>query len=299
MRRAAVAGQFYPRDPSQLSATLAQLLGPDGGVYGNPSPVGRGPPAGRLVGLVVPHAGYRYSGTIAAAAYRLLRRVPWPETFVVVGPAHRGAPAPMVASRDDWETPLGLARCDTDLVDALCANGDVVVHEGPHRAEHSIEVQIPFLQALANEKGTELRFVAIALGLQDETTAAEFGDALARSTVDLGAGRAMVVASSDLAHVGPAYEQDAPNGVRIDAFARGLDDCVLRAMETGDAERVLEAVRLHDVPACGPGAIACALAAAGHLEGAATRILAHATSYDVEPADSCVGYVAAAIDAGL
>src|SRR5512137_1170978 len=159
MRSPAVAGQFYPKSPQELKRQLDEFLG--------------GAPSQELpiLGAVVPHAGYIYSGSVAADVYA---RLPKKETYVILGPNHHGLGAPISLSRDSWKTPLGLVEPDQEMAQALV--GTIIDQEElAHLHEHSIEVQLPFLQ---DRFGNSFKILALAMGLQDEETAIEVGDAL-------------------------------------------------------------------------------------------------------------------------
>jgi len=196
MRPPAVAGRFYPADP----VALAELV--DGLVAGVAVPDGE-PPAD---GYVVPHAGLRYSGPTAAQVYaRLARSADGIERIVLLGPAHyvplEGCAAPAAAH---WRTPLGQVPVDTRVVRALAAAGWVVLDDLPHAPEHSLEVQLPFLQRVLRP-GTPLVPVAVGQSSVDDV-AAVISAALAA-----GPGT-VVLASTDLSHYledGAARQQDA------------------------------------------------------------------------------------------
>src|SRR5437667_10678751 len=159
MRYPAVAGAFYARSrdapPRQFKACYPPPLGPGRVPQALAGPRG-------LVGLVVPQAGYVYSGPVAAHSYSALAADGWPASFVVLGPNHHGQGAPLALTDHDWQTPLGVAAIDKDLHDSLAKpplEEDIVAH----RDEHSIEVQLPFLQQLADA----LDFVPICLAFQE------------------------------------------------------------------------------------------------------------------------------------
>src|SRR5947209_13652046 len=165
MRYPAVAGAFYERSRDALLREIKECythpLGP-----GRPAEVRAGPR--RLVGLVVPHAGYVYSGPVAAHSYAALAADGWPQSFVIFGPNHRGEGAPLALTEHDWQTPLGTAMADKSLHDALSKpplEEDILAH----RDEHSIEVQLPFLQQLSDA----VRFVPICMAFQEYDLAAE------------------------------------------------------------------------------------------------------------------------------
>src|SRR3989454_1116971 len=169
MRYPAVAGAFYERSRDALLRQIKECythpLGP-----GRLAEVRAGPR--RLVGLVVPHAGYVYSGPVAAHSYAALAADGWPKSFVIFGPNHHGQGAPLALTEHDWQTPLGTAMVDKGLHDALAKpplEEDILAH----RDEHSIEVQLPFLQELSDA----VRFVPICMAFQEYDLAAEGGQA--------------------------------------------------------------------------------------------------------------------------
>src|SRR5512137_1391592 len=125
MRLPAVAGQFYPGSGAELGHQLDEMLHPEKELP--------------FLGAVVPHAGYIYSGQVAAEVYS---RLPKAETYVIIGPNHHGLGSPVALSRESWRTPLGVVEPDLELADALA--GSIIDHdEVAHLQEHSIEVQIP------------------------------------------------------------------------------------------------------------------------------------------------------------
>src|SRR5947199_6755615 len=146
MRYPAVAGAFYERSRDALLRQIKEC-------YTHPLGPGRVPQltAGprRLVGLVVPHAGYVYSGPVAAHSYSALAADGWPASFVVLGPNHHGQGAPLALTDHDWHTPLGAAATHKDLHDAL-AKPPLEEAIGAHLYEHTTEVQLPTLQHLAD-----------------------------------------------------------------------------------------------------------------------------------------------------
>ncbi|WP_100499308.1 AmmeMemoRadiSam system protein B [Geodermatophilus chilensis] len=181
MRPPAVAGRFYPADPEQLSDLVDRLLGE---VRGRPQPV---PPAA----LVVPHAGYRYAGAVAATAYAQLTTAS-PDAVprvVLLGPAHfwplDGMAVPAV---DGFATPLGTVRVDDDARTAAAALPGVVVDDRPHDGEHSLQTHLPFLQRIL---GPEVAVLPVLVGrTRPESVAA----------VLLALDGALAVVSTDLSH---------------------------------------------------------------------------------------------------
>jgi AmmeMemoRadiSam system protein B len=230
IRPPAVAGLFYAGDPRRLQAEISELLG------AVKSPAGILPKA-----LIAPHAGYLYSGPVAAQAFATLReRAQSVKRVVLIGPAHfvplRGIAAPTV---DAFETPLG--RVDVDR-DALSAIADAVVEaDAPHAPEHSLEVELPFLQTLLPS------FTVVPLVI---------GDAKAQDVAEVlrrlwGGPETLIVISSDLSH----YHD-------YDSAQRRLDAATAAAMERGDWESL------------GPNQACGFLAVAGLLVEASRRRLA-------------------------
>lgn len=294
MRPPAVAGAFYPSDPAELRSLVAgcftHRLGP--GAF----PAVRVPRLGTLKALVVPHAGLAYSGPVAAHAYAALAADGLPGAVILVGPSHAGLGGLAATSGEDWFTPLGPVRQHAALRQAIEAGGVVLRDDAAHAEEHSIEVQFPFLQALAGPgpAGRDLPVVPVAMGLQDETTAQEVGQAIAEAVratrVD-----ALVLASSDLMHAGPNYRLRPPRGLDVHPWAMQQDAHALKAIEALDPEGLLDAVRRHEVNMCGAGPVAAVLHAARALGASQAKVLAHHTSYEVSQHHSCVGYAAVAV----
>ena len=266
-RRAAVAGSWYPGDPRSLSTAVdGYLASAERDVRGD------------LVALIAPHAGLMYSGPVAAHAYRLLRDRRF-DVVVLVGPSHFvGFSGVAVHARGGFETPFGVAAVDEDCARALMRAAPVVREHPPaHAREHSLEMQLPFVQRLA----PSARIVPLVMGYQTEETARALGDALADV---LYARDALVVASSDLSHY-----QDAATASALD---RVVIDCVTRF----DADRLQTALRERPDHACGGGPMVSVMRAAKLLGARQPVVLNYADSGDVSGDKSAVvGYMAAAM----
>lgn len=271
VRKPAVAGAWYPGERPALAAAVDAWL-----AAAEPRTLG-----GRLVGLVSPHAGLRYSGAVAAEAYALLRGRR-SLTAVLVGPAHRVAfDGVAVYAQGAFETPLGMARVAEDVADALlAAHPAISADPWPHREEHALEMQLPFLQRVA----PDVRIVPVLLGSQ---TSAEV-DAAASAIAAAVAGRnAVIVASTDLSHYHPASR-----AAELDAR---VTDCVAR-FDPDELGARLEAYHGH---ACGGGALVTVMKAARALGATRGEVLRYADSGDVDGGDKqrVVGYLAAALTA--
>ncbi len=275
-RSPAVAGQFYPADPDQLKETIEECfkheLGPGDVPEVSSSPC-------EVPGAVVPHAGYQYSGPVAAHTYKTLAEAGTPETVVILGPNHTGmgtAVATMTSGR--WKTPLGAVEIDSEFARELVEECGVVDDDlEAHVQEHSIEVQLPFLEYLY---GDEFKFVPVCMAMHDLKTARELGEAIAKVAEDLDR-NVVVLASTDLTH----YE---PHDV-----AQEKDEKVIEKIVELDEQAMVEVVERHNVSMCGVGPTAATIVAVKELGAERGELLKYATSGDVTGDRSqVVGYAA-------
>lgn len=253
IRRPAVAGTFYEGSAERLMAQVDRCFATVE------------PPAQkeRFIGAVVPHAGLMYSGHVAAALYAA---VELPRRFVILCPNHTGNGHFAAINREGaWRTPLGDAAVDTPLADALMARTKLLALDtAAHAHEHSLEVQLPFLQRLL---GDDFTFVPICLGAHRYDYAEEIGRAIAG--VLKNEPRVAILASSDLNH----YE-DQETTLRKDQYAI---DAVLER----DPASVWAAVEAKGVSMCGFIPTATMLLAANELGATRARLVRHATSGDI------------------
>ncbi len=216
------------------------------------------------VAAVMPHAGYTYSGPVAAHGYYQLSLQPDPDTVVLIGPNHTGVGAAVaMEDRGFWETPLGTVEIDAGLAQAIQAEAPLVqVDYSAHAGEHSIEVQVPFLQIIF----PRFKIVPIVMLSQDLGTSREVGEGIARACK----GReALVISSSDLTH----YESQRS--------AERKDRLVLKAMETLDEDLLVNTVYRHGISMCGYGPVAASICAAKAMGASHGRILKYSTSGNV------------------
>ncbi|MDI9571288.1 MAG: AmmeMemoRadiSam system protein B [Pseudomonadota bacterium] len=281
VRPAAVAGKFYSNSPTTLRAAIAGFLE-------DATPV----TVSRPLALVLPHAGYIYSGQIAADGYNQARGHRY-DTVVILGTNHTtpGFHRIGLYPGDGFATPLGVARVDKRVVEELlAASPDCVRNASVHEREHSVEVQVPFIQTLF----PDAKIVPAIVGSPEADLCRRFGRALGDVLKDR---KALVVASSDLSHY-PAH-----------AEARSVDIPILEAIPTLDTERVRQAVReamgrgirnLHTA-ACGEGPILVAMSAAQAMGAKGGKAISYANSGDVAIGDlsRVVGYGAAALTADV
>jgi AmmeMemoRadiSam system protein B len=237
---------------------------------------------------MVPHAGWVFSGATAARVYSVLAETGGFETFLVFGAVHSwGTPKGAVYPEGTWATPLGEMEVDSELAEAVLREGaDRVEENAPaHRAEHSIEVQIPFLQHLF--PGARLCAINVPPGLD----APEVGRAAARACRELGR-NAAVLASSDLTHYGRRFGF-APKGAGEDAhtWMKEVNDrTFLQGVLSLDSRSVLSSAAA-DHSACGSGAVAAAVAAVESLGASKGVLLEHTTSHEIMPERSPSDFV--------
>lgn len=236
---------------------------------------------GELVGVIVPHAGHRYSGSVAGSAFGLMRGLK-PEIVAVVSPMHSLAPAPVVTcGHDAYQTPLGIIPVDQTAVRSLNAalekRSGMLLYPLRNDREHSLEIELPFLQRVLGD----FQLLPVMLLDQRESTAEALGLALAEA---LAGRKALLVGSSDLSHF---YS---------DSIARGLDSEMMRRLESFDPSAVIRAEDEEAAFACGRAAIAAVLWAAKAMGANRVTSVAYANSGDVTgDKSSVVGYGAAAI----
>jgi len=268
IREPAVAGLFYPRNAAQLEREVRQFIAP---AKDAAAPAPSLP--GRALGCIVPHAGYMYSGAVAGAVFA---RLELPRRFVILGPRHYPQGAPLaILSEGAWRTPLGDAPLDASLAAALARACPLLREDAvAHAAEHSIEVELPFLQQLT----PEFRFVPIVLGTDRFQAFEDLGRAVA-SVVAQQAEPVLLVASSDMNH----YENDE---ITRQKDARAIDRILAL-----DPRGLYDVVRRESISMCGYGPAVTMLVAAKQLGATRAEFVRYATSAEVSgDYDRVVGY---------
>ncbi|MEM1874179.1 MAG: AmmeMemoRadiSam system protein B [Candidatus Hadarchaeales archaeon] len=277
MRHPAVAGQFYAGSQKalikQIEDCYLHRLGP--GKLPSLKKEKR-----KIVGLVSPHAGYMYSGPIAAHGFFRLASEGTPESFVIIGPNHTGMGSGVsIVTSGEWETPLGRIGIDEKLASRIAKESDIIdVDEEAHIYEHSIEVQLPFIQHIF---GSQIKFVPICMMFQDERTSLEVGEAIAKAC---SGSDVVVIASTDFTH----YESQE-SAVRKDRMA------IERILKL-DARGLLKCVEENNITMCGSGPVAAMLIACEKMGAKNAELLKYATSGDVAGwMAEVVGYASIAI----
>lgn len=277
VRKPVVAGLFYEANKERLIKQLEEAFAKGPGV----KPVTSKEYGEKIAGIVVPHAGYVYSGYIAAFGYAELARNGVPDTVVLLGPNHHGVGVPIAVSEADvWETPLGSVKVDKDSAKQLIEkSGILAFDESAHRYEHSLEVQLPFLQFIF---GDDFKIVPVTMYLQNLEASRILGRALAKLIKESGL-KAYVVASSDFTHYEEAGKAAEKDKAAIDAIIR-LDE-----------RELYDVVIERDATICGYGAIMALISASKELGARNARLLRYANSGDVTgDYSSVVGYASLA-----
>ncbi len=278
MRRPAQAGSFYPSERAALISQIEKCFLHKLGTGKLPKSQEKG--ERKIVSAVSPHAGYAYSGPVAAHLYSALASDGIPDTIVILGPNHYGVGTGVSAMVEGtWQTPLGEVEIDSAVAKRICKNSDIIdIDDSSHMSEHSIEVQLPFLQYIY---GNRFKFVPISMMMQDVETSRSVGESIARSTDNQDM---LVIATSDLSH----YEHQRQ--------AETKDKLVTSAILRLDEEELQRVVELQNISMCGYGPVSSAIVA-GKLFGAkSAKALSYQTSGDITGDYSqVVGYLSAII----
>jgi AmmeMemoRadiSam system protein B len=270
----AVAGAFYPGSPSSLKPMIDDFMAdaekcPTLGLTGG----------GKLVALIVPHAGYVYSGQVAASAYKQIEGMN-SDTVVLVGVSHQSAIRGASVYRSGrYETPLGTVEIDSDLAGELMAQDEIFSFQPrAHAIEHSLEVQVPFLQQILSD----FKIVPILMGHWSESVCSTVSDALAKT---ISSRNVLLIASSDMSHYHP-YDT-----------ARRMDNIAISSIELMDIANLMDDLSSGRCELCGAAPVITILMAAKKLEADSVEILQYANSGDVtgDKSSGVVGYFAAAV----
>ncbi|RKY81146.1 AmmeMemoRadiSam system protein B [candidate division KSB1 bacterium] len=270
-RKPAVAGMFYPSNPTELKRQIDFFL----------ENLEDNPIDGDIYAIVAPHAGYMYSGQVAAAAYKPLLGRDY-DLVAVISPSHREYfDGISVFCGESYETPLGKIPVATEICQRLVDQGDKIFSSWlGHGEEHALEVQLPFLQRVLGD----FKLIPVVMGEQNYDYSDSLGETLAKL---LRHQQALVVASSDLSHYYPATE------------AERLDEIVQQRLKDFDYEGLWDDIELRRCEACGAGPIVAAMIAAKKMGANKSSVLMYRHSGDVTgDRTAVVGYLAAAFYKG-
>ncbi len=266
IKKSVIAGSWYPGNPLVLRRDIENFF----------NSVPELKLEGEIVGLISPHAGYVYSGQVAAHAYKLIRGNKY-DAVIVVGPSHRVAfHGVSVFSRGGYETPLGIVPVDEDLADKIKKSSSIIADiPQTHLQEHSLEIQMPFLQIALND----FSFLPLMMGDQDANTCQELARAIYESAQDK---KILIVGSSDLSHF---YSYNK---------AKKMDSIALEYLKKYDTEGLLRCLENGEIEACGGGPMAVVMLVARLMKADKAHFLKYANSGDITgDKNSVVGYATA------
>jgi AmmeMemoRadiSam system protein B len=289
IRRPVVAGQFYDNSSEGLKKSIERCFIEDRGPGELPKIKNE---SKRIHGFVVPHAGYFFSGAIAAHCYQKLSYNGFAKSFIILGPNHTGMGSRVaVMTEGKWNTPLGDVPINKTIAQKIYK--DIIDEdETPHYSEHSIEVQLPFLQFISESNYFD--FVPICMKSQDYNTSKEVGEIIA-SAIKKSKEKIVIIASTDFTHAGFNYQNMPPEGMRVDEYANKQDKLAIEKIMNMDPKGLINTVYENNITMCGYGAVAAMLVAIKILGGKKPELLKYGTSYEVHPSTSCVGYCSLAI----
>ena len=263
IRRPAVSGQFYEGHSlslkTQIEECFTHALGP-----------GRMPKIDEkgkreIIGIISPHAGYMYSGPVAAQGFFQLAKDGSPKTFIILGPNHRGMGAKVsIFNSGSWQTPLGVIEINLELSQEIIENSDIIKPDkSAHNYEHSIEVQLPFLQYIYGE---QFNFVPLCMSDQGVDTSKLVGETLGEVLKDKDV---VLIASSDFTHYESQKNAEKKDKLAIDAILK------LNVLD------FYESIKEQNISICGHGPIAVAINVAKKLGAKSCELLKYATSGDI------------------
>jgi MEMO1 family protein len=268
VRRPAVSGMFYPDSPAALRKDIDIYLShaavPD--LKEN------------VVGMISPHAGYMYSGQVAAYGFRMIAKKHY-DTVILIGPSHRAYfEGVALWDKGSFETPLGRIDIDEDIVSEIMnINGIIKPNMDIHKEEHSLEVQLPFLQSVLEN----FEIIPLIMGIQTSSACRKLVEAVFQ-VLQSSKKKFLIVGSTDLSHYYP------------DAEAKKLDNVIIRHLETFNIQGIIEDVETGRTEACGAGPVIATMMLSEKLGADHCRVLKYANSGDVSGDKSgVVGYVSA------
>lgn len=256
IRKAAKAGSFYPAQPEHLRQEVAGYL--------KKEPIKR-----NAIGLIVPHAGYMYSGGVAGAVYSSITPS---ETFIILCPNHTGEGKPFsIMTNGTWQTPLGLIPIDFEFANKLAATSKhIQTDHVAHLYEHAIEVQLPFLQVLFEN----FQIVPICMGYSHPSIYKEIGVEIANH-IKLSQKKITIIASSDMSHEGHLNE------TTLEKYLKYHDQLAIDAILELNEDKLIQCIEELRVTMCGYAPAVAMLTAAKQLGCQKAELIKYATSWDV------------------
>jgi len=271
----AVAGYFYPENKNELNSLIKKVFESELGAAGK---IDENFPVA-LNGVVCPHAGIIFSGGVASWAYAVLSRIDPIDTFIIIGPNHRGLGAKVsLSSAETWITPLGKVEVDREVVDFFISASPIfTIDDRAHQYEHSCEIQVPFLQYFI-----PFPFKICPISLLDQSL--ETAKLIGRAIYELSQQKKIaIIASTDFTH----YESDG--------VAREKDLVCIDNIVSLDEEEFFRCIHRNQVSICGPGGVGALIEFQKSRQAPRGILLCYATSGDINGQyDQVVGYAALA-----
>ena len=279
IRKPAVSGLFYDNDPENLRKTIENCFTNDLGPGKIPILAKSNENSSKdkkIYGAIVPHAGYTYSGPVAAHAYYKLVENGFPETFIILCPNHTGLGTGIsIFYEGSWETPLRNVKIDEEFSKELMRNSDIIAPDfQAHLKEHSCEVHLPFLQYFSND----FKIVPIVMWMQDIASSEEVAKGIVKVAKDLKTSIS-IIASTDLTHY--AHHE----------VASTQDKLLLDKISKMDEKGLLENIENFNITMCGYGPTIATIKATRELGADKCNILKYGTSGNISgDLSSVVGY---------
>jgi len=286
-RKPIVAGQFYEGDFGALDKQINDCFESKFG----PGALPLGKREKNVLGIIAPHAGYVFSGPCAAWAYKEVAESKFPDLFIMLGLSHSGFGS--CISLEDWETPFGLVRTDKEFGKKLMENSRLKQDEDAHLEEHSIEVQLPFLQFVGKDRLDKIRILPIIVShdMPYEETAKSIAETAKKTCKNV-----CIIASSDFTHFGLNYGY-FPFSKNVKENLYKLDNGAIEEIKKLNAYRFMKYTEETGATVCGRLPVAAAIEACRLLGAKKARLLHYYTSGDIaEDYSSAVGYAAIAIE---
>lgn len=271
MRQPIVAGQFYESDKKKLENQIKESFLHDFG----PKKIPNATQSKRIIGAISPHAGYFFSGAGAAFSFKEIGESKIPDTYIMLGLSHQGYRS--CVSLEDWETPLGIVKVDKEFCEKVIKNSSLKVNEAAHRQEHSIEVQLPFLQFIAQEHKNNLKIAPIIVS--PDISCANFARFI-KKTIDETDRKACIIASSDFTHYGINYGF-IPFSNNIKEKMHALDKKAIDLIIKMDASGFLDYTEETGATICGKYPIAVLIELCKLLGAKKGKLLKYYTSGDI------------------
>lgn len=267
MVRAYAAGQFYEAKANLLSKQIEECFHSDKG----PGDLPLKRKAKRLFGVISPHAGYQFSGPCQAWAYKEIAESKFPSTYVILGPDHNGMHSTYTTTMDAWETPFGVVQPDKSFIIELLDKCKLVTKG--NIMEHSIEVQLPFLQHVSSDRLRDLKIVPIVVPTSQGCE--KLADAITEISEDI-----VVIVSSDFTHYGPQFLY-TPFTYEVKKNLYELDGEAIKLLKKMDISGFLHYVNKTRATICGYNAIAAGLEIMKSMFAKKGELLSYYTSGDV------------------